>query len=475
MSTLTILALAAIALLIRVIFRKFGRGWAILVVSIFAIYYLQPALTMRNLDFWLPTATVLIVIVSWWLAANPQDRNWKKILPTLLVIFIVILLIALTRLVNLTGLITPSRPPQLWMVGIALAGAALVIGLLSLLKKPSVGWLAGGIVFIVSILVVIKTPGLNSLAAEGINRLSGGVQSAGLLLDIRWLGFSYIAFRLIHTLRDRQAGRLPDVSLLEYINYVIFFPAVSAGPIDRLERFVKDMRSPAAITMQDLGEGLKRLVVGLFKKFALADSLAIFALNSFNAGQVRTTGWMWVVVYAYTFQIFFDFSGYTDIAIGIGRWLGFRLPENFEHPYLKSNLTMFWNSWHITLTQWFRAYFFNPVTRWLRSAKKPLQTWAIILIAQTGTMLLIGAWHGITWNFLAWCIWHAVGLFIHNRWSEWLKPQAGWFDSRPRLKTGLKILGVVATFQYVALGWVWFALPSLQSSFGVFAKLLGAS
>jgi len=98
-------------------------------------------------------------------------------------------------------------------------------------------------------------------------------------------------------------------------------------------------------------------VIGLFKKFALADSLALIALNAVNAGQVKSSGWMWLILYAYAFQIYFDFSGYTDIAIGMGRWLGIRLPENFAHPYLKPNLTLFWNSWHITLAQWFRAYF----------------------------------------------------------------------------------------------------------------------
>lgn len=473
MSIITILALAGIALLTRLIFRKTGRGWAVLVVSVFAIYYLQPELSIRNLDFWLPTATLVLIVMSWVLTAAPEERTWKKALPALAVMVGLVLVIALTRLVSLIGLITPSRPPQIWQVGIALGAGAFFVALLFLLKKPSPGWLLGGVAVIIALLVILKLPELNSLFAGWINQISGGAVIPGKVLDIRWLGFSYIAFRLIHTLRDRQAGRLPAVTLQEYVNYVIFFPAVSAGPIDRLERFTADLRAQAPLNSEDLGEGLKRLVLGLFKKFALADSLAIFALNAVNASQVRTAGWTWVLLYAFTFQIYFDFSGYTDIAIGMGRWLGFRLPENFEHPYLKPSLTLFWNSWHITLTQWFRAYFFNPFTRWLRSFKRPLNTWLIIFLAQSATMLLIGAWHGITWNFILWGAWHALGLFIHNRWSEGLKPHADWFDQRPRLKSTLKIVGVLATFNYVALGWVWFALPTMQSSLGVFAKLLG--
>ena len=111
---------------------------------------------------------------------------------------------------------------------------------------------------------------------------------------------------------------------------------------------------------------------------------------------------MAVLLYAYAWRLYLDFSGYTDIAIGLGRLFGVRLPENFERPYLKPNLTTFWNSWHITLAQWFRAYFFNQLTRALRSRPRPLPAALIILIGQVGTMLLIGLWHGVTWNFVAW-------------------------------------------------------------------------
>ena len=473
MTITTILAFAAIAFLLRVIFRGAGRGWALMMVSILAIYYLQPALPIRNLDFWLPTATLVLVICSWTLTAVPEEKSWKKSLPTMAALLGVVLLIALTRLFSLIGVLTPSRPPQFWQVGIAMAVGCLFFILLSLQRKPTAGLIVGGIFLLLGLLVVLKLPELNLLVSGWLNKLSGGAVVIARGLDIRWLGFSYIAFRLIHTLRDRQSGRLPAVTLQEYINYVIFFPAVSAGPIDRVERFIQDLRAPLPLNVEDFGEGGKRLVIGLFKKFAIADSLAIFALNATNTIQVKLTGWMWVLLYAYALQIYFDFSGYTDIAIGLGRWLGFRLPENFERPYLKPNLTLFWNSWHITLTQWFRAYFFNPVARWLRSVKRPIKPWVIIFLAQSATMLLIGLWHGITWNFVLWGAWHALGLFVHNRWSEWLKPHNAWFDRQPRLKSTLSVVGMIATFNYVALGWVWFALPSVQSSLTVFAKLLG--
>jgi alginate O-acetyltransferase complex protein AlgI len=278
--------------------------------------------------------------------------------------------------------------------------------------------------------------------------------------------------RLLHTVRDRQSGRLPEVKLSEYVIYLIFFPALSAGPIDRIERFVTDLRKSPVLSMGDLGAAGRRLVVGLFKKFILADSLALIALNATNALQVRASGWAWVLLYAFAFQIFLDFSGYTDIAIGVGRLMGFQLPENFNAPLRKPNLTQFWNNWHMTLTQWFRAYFFSPVTRFLRSRSRPLPVPVIIFLTQMATMILIGLWHGVSWNFVLWGAWHGLGLFLHNRWAELTKARFAMLPTAGQ--TAIQVAGVFLTFQYVALGWVFFALPTLASSFRFFGVLFGA-
>jgi alginate O-acetyltransferase complex protein AlgI len=303
--------------------------------------------------------------------------------------------------------------------------------------------------------------------------LSG--QSAALAspLDIRWLGFSYIAFRLIHTIRDRQSGKLPAVNLQEYVNYVIFFPAVTAGPIDRLERFVTDLRTPSDMDASQFLDGGQRLAFGLFKKFVLADALALIALNAVNATQVTSGGWTWVLLYAFSFQIFLDFSGYTDIAIGLGCWLGINLPENFNHPYLKPNLTQFWNNWHMTLTQWFRAYYFNPLTRAMRGSKKPLPAWFILLFTQVTTMVLIGMWHGITWSFIVWGLWQGIGLFVQNRYSEWARPRTASISSKPGWGKVLAGLNIFLTFNYLALGWVWFTVPDPFLAAGVLGRLFG--
>ena len=454
-----------------------ARNWILMAASVLAVYWLQPALPIRGLDFWLPSLTLMIAVWGWLLTSSPAERRWRSAWPAAAMVAGLVLLIALTRYLPLSGILTPSRPPRFLQVLVFLAGSALLIFIISRITRRSTAWLWFAIAELLLFFVIIKLPSLTALVSSWLRSATGQDPGLASPLDIRWLGFSYIAFRLIATLRDRQSGRLPDVTLQEYVIYLIFFPALSAGPIDRIERFIKDLRSTAAIQPDALTEGGRRFVLGLFKKFVLADLLALFALGPVNAAQIRTAGWMWISLYAYTLQIYLDFSGYTDIALGISRWLGFTLPENFRSPYLKPDLTQFWNSWHITLTMWFRAYFFNPLARAMRSAKKPPPAVWVILISQLTTMILIGLWHGITWNFFAWGAWHGLGLFINNRWSEWRKKRAPAQQSENQMRIAKFIytpISTLLTFHYVALGWAWIALPSIPLSLGVFARLFGA-
>ncbi len=266
-----------------------------------------------------------------------------------------------------------------------------------------------GIGVLIGLLIVLKLPPLATAASVGLRTLMEQGTTRAAAIDLRWLGFSYVAFRLIHTLRDRQNGRLPAVNFREYLTYALFYPAFTAGPIDRVERFIKDLRKPLGWDAGELGLAGQRLALGLLKKFVIADGLALFALNASNAAQTTSAGWTWLLVYAYALQIYFDFSGYTDLAIGLGRLVGVALPENFNAPYLKPNLTQFWNNWHMTLTLWFRGYYFNPLTRALRSASRPISPLVVLFITQLTTMVLIGLWHGITWNFVLWGAWHGIG------------------------------------------------------------------
>jgi alginate O-acetyltransferase complex protein AlgI len=211
----------------------------------------------------------------------------------------------------------------------------------------------------------------------------------------------------------------------------------------------------------------------MFKKFVVADALALIAFDPVSALRTESTLWTWVALYAYAFRIYYDFAGYSDIAIGLGRLAGFSIPENFDRPYSKSNLTLFWNSWHMTLSNWFRAYYFNPISRDLRQRARTASPALIIAFSQITTMFLIGLWHGVSWNFALWGLWHGIGLFMHNRYANATRVQARKLESQPRLARLVHVLSVLLTFHYVALGWVWFALPDFGTAWRVFLRLFG--
>ena len=471
-----VLIFAGVAFLLRLFGRGVRRGWLLLVVSALAIYWLQPGMPIRYLDFWLPTTTLALVVLSW-AVVTPQEMGWwRENLLAVGVLVTIALAVAATRYIGAGNVFLSTRPPQFTQAAIGILILFAVPGLLARYLPRNKTWLTAASLLVLGLFVVIKVPALGQIAAGGLRELGGQEASRALSTDIRWLGFSYVAFRLIHTIRDQANGRLPAVSLRDYLVYVLFFPAYTAGPIDKLQRFQKDMEK--SLTFEnfpmDFGKGGQRLVVGVFKKFVVADSLSLIALNATNAGQVQSGGWAYMLLIAYSFLIYFDFSGYTDIAIGLGQLMGFKLPENFNRPYLKPNLTQFWNNWHMTLTQWFRAYFFNPLTRSLRR-KDNLPAWMVILITQLSTMVLIGMWHGVTINFLLWGVWHGVGMFVHNRWSTWFKGHSSWLDVQVWRTKVWNVFGMVLTFHYVAIGWIFFALPTPDLSWRVLGLLTGLS
>lgn len=468
MSLRDLLIFAIAAVILRLAGRGKARTPLLAAASVLAIYWLQPLSAVRYLDFWLPTLTLALTAAGWYLTASPEQRSARRSRLILAALAGAVLLIAATRYLNPTdGILTAGRPPELWQV---IIGLALIAGLVFVAARPSVS-LFWGVGLLVTLLVVLKSPELARLVSAGLRGINQQNTALASALDLRWLGFSYVAFRLIHTFRDRQAGRLPAVELDEYLTFVIFFPAFTAGPIDRVDRFIKDLRQPAASIQEDIAAALPRLFTGLLKKFVAADGLALFALSAGNYSQVSGGVWAWVMVYAYAFQIYFDFAGYTDLAVAVGRVLGVRLPDNFKSPYLKTNLTTFWNNWHITLTMWFRAYYFNPLTRWLRSKHSDVPAWGVLLITQLSTMALIGLWHGVTWNYLIWGAWHGLGLFINNRFGDWAKPYWARLAEKPRLHAACSALATLITFNYVALGWVWFVLPDPAASLTVLARL----
>lgn len=448
-----------------------GRQPIMLAISAAAVFWLQSGEPFPALNFWLPVATLVVTILSWALTATAEVRSWRMNWPAVLILFGVAIVFDLRRYLPFGQDVTEGLPALPVLVAALLA---VVVSAYVLFRWQGAArfWRIAGILGIVATFVVLKSPALSWRLNDWLATLRGVPVTADTL-PLSWLGYSYLAFRLLHTIRDRQTGRLPAVTLGEYVNYAVFFPSFTSGPIDRLERFVKEVREPLPMTNEDWLDAGSRLLVGLFKKFVIADLLAVLSINDALVGRAQGAGWLWVFLYAYALRLYFDFSGYTDMAIGMGRLLGVRLPENFAAPYLKPNLTLFWNSWHITLTQWFRNYVFNPLTRALRSATWNIPVWVIILVGQLTTMILIGLWHGIAWGFVIWGAWHALGLFIHNRWSELSRGRMPGWTQGNRAQAALSAVGIFLTFNYVAVGWLFFTLSSPAVAWLAVQRLFG--
>jgi len=461
------------ALLIGALARSNWRIYLLLTCSVLAAYWFQPLLPLRSFDFWLPSLSLALVILTWLITSQPGAWKMRQNIIGLSIILGLVTFIDLSRYFLPDPVLTATTPPPFiqYIIFTLLVGLTLFVFTWIGRLSPWAIW--GSILLLILLLIVLKNPELSLQASIFLRTLAKRSTENASFTDLRWLGFSYIAFRLIHVLRDRQMARLPELSLPEFATYVIFFPALVAGPIDRAERFAQDLRKEFTLSQDGTLLAGQRIFLGLFKKFVIADALALIALNDALATQVRTTGWMWITVYAYAFQIYFDFSGYTDIAIGTAQLVGIKLPENFAAPYTKPNLTQFWNNWHMTLTQWFRSYFFNPFNRWMRGSKKNIPAWTMILVGQVATMLLIGLWHGITLNFIFWGLWHGLGLFLQNRWSDFVRRNYPSIGQSPRLQPVLQIGGILLTFHFVVLGWVFFALRDPALSGLVFKKLFG--
>jgi alginate O-acetyltransferase complex protein AlgI len=273
------------------------------------------------------------------------------------------------------------------------------------------------------------------------------------------LGISFITFQKLAYTFDVSRKTTPRFEKIQdYALYIFMFPQMLAGPIVRPGQIADQIRDRSGQeTIDDRLIGFYRFIIGLAKKVLIADILAqqvnqIFALNSHDL----STSLAWIGAIAYTFQIYFDFSGYTDMAIGLARILGFRLPENFNNPYVSKSITEFWKRWHITLSHWFRDYVFlrlaYPISRKLKKEKYAgIRVDKIIyLIATSVTFLLCGFWHGAAWTFIFWGIYQGIFLILDRLFLLKFFKKIG------------KIPSQVITFFTLIFGWVLFRSESLD-------------
>jgi len=232
------------------------------------------------------------------------------------------------------------------------------------------------------------------------------------------LGISFFTFEFIHYAFDRYRGTTPPGKFGQYLAFILFFPTMVAGPIKRYQDFLPKLAQPSLAWQMDWQQGLTRILSGLAKKFVVADLLTAFTnhLNRHDISQARR----WVLplwLLAYGMKIYADFSAYSDIAIGSARLFGIRVPENFDWPYLRTNIAEFWRHWHMSLYRWLVDYVFIPLGG---SRTSPPRVYVNVLI----TMFLSGLWHGAGLNFIVWGLWHGMLLAVHRFWSNWRADKA---------------------------------------------------
>jgi alginate O-acetyltransferase complex protein AlgI len=270
------------------------------------------------------------------------------------------------------------------------------------------------------------------------------------------LGISFFTFHIISYLVDVHRGSVKSQpSPTAFTLYIINFPQLIAGPIIRY-RQIADQLPIRAVVFADIDAGVGRFTVGMVKKLLVADPIGSIVDQVFAVSPDQlTTGSAWLGAVCYGLQIYFDFSGYSDMAIGLGRIFGFRFPENFNYPYFATSMRDFWQRWHMTLSAWFRDYVYIPLGG---NQRGPWVTARNLWIV----FFLCGAWHGASWNFIVWGLWQGLFLSI-----ERLRPLEAMFARLPQLFRHFYLIIVVL------FGWVFFRSPDLEFALGYLARMLG--
>lgn len=369
-------------------------------------------------------AVAVLVVASlfyygWW---NPRD------VPILLGSAVANFLVG-DRLIRLRAADRPTGP-QLW---IGVAGNLLLLG-----RYKYAAFLDGVLV---------------DLGAGGF-----GVAAVALPLAISFYTFQQIAW-----LADAAAARMPRQRFTDYLLFVAFFPQLVAGPIvhhaEMMPQFAATRREGPPARM--VAEGLAFFTFGLTKKVLIADPLATMADPVFAAAAAGpvTAAAAWTGAIAFTLQLYFDFSGYSDMAVGLARLFGIRLPYNFASPYKATGIIEFWRRWHMTLSRFLRDYIYIPLGGGRRG---PVRRWANLAV----TMVLGGIWHGAGWTFVAWGALHAAYLCVNHAWNALRRGATPGPAAR--------FAASAVTFVAVVLGWVLFRAPDLGTAGTLFAAMAGS-
>ncbi|HEX3464750.1 MAG TPA: MBOAT family O-acyltransferase [Candidatus Elarobacter sp.] len=386
---------------------------------------------------WTFAAFALVVLAVYWTIV---PRRWR---PVALVVF---------------GAVFYAFSVPAYLVLLAVLGGVTYALGIALLRTRSVparkALLATGVTLIVGVLVFFKYTKFLALTVDQIAHTA----IVPVPVIVVPLAISFFTFEFVHVLVDIYLGKIERLDALDFVVFMMFFPTLVAGPIKRYQSFapqVHTLREPDRATFL---LNFYRVAIGVAKKTVLADSMAVFVQPILTPGPPFGQLDYVLAALAYAAKIYFDFSGYSDIAIGVAGLLGFAIPENFERPYWSRNISVFWRRWHISLSAWIRDYVFIPLGG---SRRNPVVTAANLFLA----MALAGLWHGANWTFVLWGLWHGLGLAVHRVWSSAVVPRADWL-ARP--SAGLEAVSVVMTFGFVVTGWLLFAAPTLGAALAAF-------
>jgi D-alanyl-lipoteichoic acid acyltransferase DltB (MBOAT superfamily) len=275
------------------------------------------------------------------------------------------------------------------------------------------------------------------------------------------LGLSYYSFRSIHYILERYKGTLAEHGFREYLFYMLFLPTIVVGPIHRFPDFHRDLRRHRWDERM-LSEGLERILYGYVKitvlgNYLMSRQFAAF-IGTLDPENLPLIYYLEIIRGA--LNLYFQFSGYSDIAIGFGMLLGFRVMENFRWPFLQKNVSDFWSSWHISLTSWCRDYVYGTVISTTRSA----------ICGAVVTMFIIAMWHEVSLRYFAWAIYHGVGIFVWQRFQKF-KPSLPKIDNR-FANLGLRFLSIAFTAHFIAFGFTIVRQQSLKDSWKVLTTVL---
>ncbi|MFB0551785.1 MAG: MBOAT family protein [Phycisphaerae bacterium] len=277
----------------------------------------------------------------------------------------------------------------------------------------------------------------------------------GIILPV---GISFYIFQSMSYTIDYYRGNIErEMSFIRYATFVSLFPRLVAGPIERAKNLLPQLHKPPRVSIQDVADGLSLFVVGFFKKVALADYMALYVDRVYDAPEQFQAPALVLATFLFSWQIYFDFSGYTDMARGVARMMGLSLMLNFNNPYLATGLGDFWSRWHISLSSWFKDYVYIPLGG---NRKGKFNTYRNMFL----TMVISGLWHGAAWTFVIWGAVHALGRFCTRE----LERTSFYKERVP------KVVKQLLVFVFVSFAWIFFRAETISDAWVIVTRIFGS-